>query len=215
MASHLNWIKQHLQLIAQALENTLQDDVATVRHQAARCLDVIANSISTYLVNQSHNKTNDFETDVELALAFWSKMFPIITQQLQDLEQKSRTRWTFCDAYSNIGVHVYERLTVNKFHYFRESEFSEFNFDFQRANQIHIISLLSGIALGDDEPEVRGSAVRALAIFVLFPSLKEDICYIENTIEAIIKILYDENIYVRIKTSWALANITDVLVLNM
>lgn len=46
-------------------------------------------------------------------------------------------------------------------------------------------------------------------------NLFADICYIENTIEAIIKILDNEIIYVRIKASWALANITDVLVLNM
>lgn len=38
---------------------------------------------------------------------------------------------------------------------------------------MHIISLLSGISLGDEEAIVRASAVRALAIFVLFPSLKE------------------------------------------
>lgn len=38
---------------------------------------------------------------------------------------------------------------------------------------MHIIALLSGISLGDDGSIVRASAVRALAIFVLFPSLKE------------------------------------------
>lgn len=113
MASQFIWIKSHLMLVAQALENTLQDDIASVRHQATRCLDIIANSISTHLVAQSHNKTQNFECDVDLSLEFWSKMFPIITQQLQDLEQTPRTRWTFCDAYSNIGVHVYERLAVN------------------------------------------------------------------------------------------------------
>lgn len=92
--------------------------------------------------------------------------------------------------------------------------------------------------MGDEEAIVRASAVRALAIFVLFPSLKEgkiwptgfhftpkwlmahsftfpDICYIENTIEAIIKLMQDDSLPVRIKVSWALANITDVLVVNM
>lgn len=93
--------------------------------------------------------------------------------------------------------------------------------------------------MGDDEAIVRASAVRALAIFVMFPSLKEgiqyeqrnidlrptqiayiiafvsDICYIENTAEAIVKLMQDENLSVRIKSSWALANITDVLVVNM
>lgn len=42
-----------------------------------------------------------------------------------------------------------------------------------------------------------------------------DICYIENTIEAIIKLMQDDSLPVRIKVSWALANITDVLVVNM
>lgn len=38
---------------------------------------------------------------------------------------------------------------------------------------MHIIALLSGLSSGDEEAIVRASAVRALAIFVLFPSLKE------------------------------------------
>lgn len=92
------------------------------------------------------------------------------------------------------------------------------------------------MSLGDEEPIVRASAVRALAILVLFPSLKEsmsseasyfiqlivygrisfaDICYIENTTEAIITLMQDDNLVVRIKASWALANVTDVLVVNM
>lgn len=111
MAGHFTWIKPHLNLIVQALENTLQDDVATVRHQAARCLDVIANGIGTHLIKQSNQ--SDFENDIDRALEFWSKMIPIISQQLYDLDQRRQTRWTFCDAYSNIGVHVYERLTVS------------------------------------------------------------------------------------------------------
>lgn len=41
---------------------------------------------------------------------------------------------------------------------------------------MHIISLLSGISLSDEEAIVRASAVRALAIYVLFPSLKEGKC---------------------------------------
>lgn len=75
--------------------------------------------------------------------------------------------------------------------------------------------MLTGITIGDDDAIVSAAAVRALAIFVLFPSLKEDICYIENTIEAILRILHNDSLSVRIKVSWALANITDVLVVNM
>lgn len=96
--------------------------------------------------------------------------------------------------------------------------------------------MLSGLSLSDEEPLVCASAVRAMAIFALFPSLREgefsircsairpfslgvnssaDICFIENTMEAAIKIIQDENLPVRIKASWALANITDALVAHM
>lgn len=46
---------------------------------------------------------------------------------------------------------------------------------FQQTIQLRIISQLSSIAAfsSSQEPEVKASAVRALAIFVLFPSLKE------------------------------------------
>lgn len=48
---------------------------------------------------------------------------------------------------------------------------------------MHIISSLCGISLGDEEAIVRASAVRALAIFVLFPSLKEGKILHTNKIE--------------------------------
>lgn len=52
-----------------------------------------------------------------------------------------------------------------------------------------------------------------LYIQIIFKFL--DICYIENTIEAIVKLMQDDSLSVRMKVSWALANITDVLVVNM
>lgn len=85
----------------------------------------------------------------------------------------------------------------------------------QRDKQILIISILTGLSIGDEDPIVRASAVRALAIFVLFPSLREDVCFIENTIEATLNILENDSVPVRIKSSWALANITDALVSQM
>lgn len=66
----------------------------------------------------------------------------------------------------------------------------------------------------DEEHLIRASAVRALAIFALFPSLRDDICYMENTLEAIIRCLVDGNLETRIKGSWALGNITNALLLN-
>lgn len=114
MAPHYIWIKSHLLLIAEALENTLQDEIPTIRLRAARCLDVVVHSINTHLLSQSNLKNVEFEADVEIALQFWSKILNILTEQLQDLSQSSAAKSTFCDAFSDIGVHVYERLPVQK-----------------------------------------------------------------------------------------------------
>lgn len=112
MAPHYIWIKPHLLLIAKALECTLQDDIQTVQLRAARCLDVVVHSINTHLLSQSSQKNTAFECDVEMALQFWTKIEAILTEQLQDLTLNAATKSTFCDAYSDIGVHVYERLPV-------------------------------------------------------------------------------------------------------
>lgn len=50
---------------------------------------------------------------------------------------------------------------------------------------------------------------------LIITSARIDICYIENTIEATIKLLHERNLLVRIKVSWALANITDASVTNL
>lgn len=189
MAPHYVWIKGHLLLIAEALESMLQDEIDSVRLRGARCLDVVVHSINTHLLSQSNNKSGDFESDMEVALQFWTKMSSILTEQLQDVTQSSAIKSIFCDGYSDIGVHVYERLpvnSINRIDYGLQSNkyfISSPHFLLQRAKQIHTISMLSGISLGDDEAIVRASAVRALAIFVMFPSLKEGKQYEQRNID--------------------------------
>lgn len=117
MAPHFVWIKSHLLLLADALENTIQDDVASIKLRTARCMDIIAHSIGNYLLEQSDHAVtkngNDFEEDVRVALLFWSKILPSVTKQLQDAEQSGATKSILCDVFSNVGVHVYERLPVS------------------------------------------------------------------------------------------------------
>lgn len=112
MAPHYVWIKGHLLLIAESLENALQDETPSVQLRAARCLDVVVHSINIHLLSQSNNKSIEFENDIEIALQFWTKMSTILTEPLQDLAQSSTIKSIFCDAYSDIGVHIYERFPV-------------------------------------------------------------------------------------------------------
>lgn len=78
---------------------------------------------------------------------------------------------------------------------------------------IQIISLLSGIGC-NEESTVRAAAVRALAVYVVFPSLREDLCFIENTAELSIQLMKDSNLYVKVKASWAMGNISDAFIMN-
>lgn len=80
--------------------------------------------------------------------------------------------------------------------------------------QIQLIAALSVSASADMEGSVRGTAIRTLGIYVMFPSLREDLCYIENTTEAIVASLPDGNQDIRLKCSWALGNLTNALLMN-
>lgn len=48
----------------------------------------------------------------------------------------------------------------------------------------------------------------------MFPSLRDNLCYIENTAEAITSSLIDGNHDVLVKSSWALGNLTNALLIN-
>ena len=75
------------------------------------------------------------------------------------------------------------------------------------------MSVLTGASC-DEESSIKAAAIRAMAIYVLYPSLREDACYIENTTEAIVRSLEHGNLDICIKGSWALGNITDALLIN-
>lgn len=80
--------------------------------------------------------------------------------------------------------------------------------DFLKQTQLK--SILTGCCF-DEDPNVRSSSVRALSLYVLFPSLREDLCFIENTIESVLRIIKDQNLLSRTKSSFGLANIVDSL----
>lgn len=123
---------------------------------------------------------------------FWLAVFPLVIEQINDIKQSTSMRSCCCDALGNIGVHVFEKLPHDK--------------------HILLISILSGCA-ADDEAIMRASSVRALAVFAVFPSLRTDLGFLENTTECILRIIKDKNVLIRIKTSWALGNIIDALLM--
>uniref|UniRef100_A0A182XYY6 DUF4042 domain-containing protein n=1 Tax=Anopheles stephensi TaxID=30069 RepID=A0A182XYY6_ANOST len=189
MASHYSLLADHLSVVAQALVNAFSDPLPEIKLYAGRLLDLLGHAIHTELLLQ--DKIDPEQLNV--ALQFWTSIIPTVTEQIQDVQLVATLRSVCCDALGNVGVHVYEK--------------------FPRGRQLALISLLTGCTF-DDDSAVSSAAARALSVYILFPSLRDDVCYVENTIESILRIMRDPNLTARIKTSWSLGNATDALILN-
>ncbi|XP_055530262.1 HEAT repeat-containing protein 6 [Wyeomyia smithii] len=189
MTSHYSLLVDHLALVAEALKKTFKDAVPEIRLYTARVSDLLGHAISTSLLSEVTITQKELADCVD----FWTEMLPSITEQIQDAQQSPMLRTICCDAIGNLGVHVYEKLPRNR--------------------QLALVSLLTGCTF-DEDSGVSSAAVRALSVYTLFPSLRDNICYIENTIEAIFRIMKDPSVAARVKASWSLGNITDAMVLN-
>lgn len=132
--------------------------------------------------------------DLESSIKFWTSVLPLVTELVQDINTCASIRAAGCDALANIGVLVFEKLPHEK--------------------HILLISILSGCGY-DEDKTLRVNAIRTLAVYSVYPTLREDICFIENTIEAILRILQEEDVlYVKLKASWSLGNVVDSLLMT-
>lgn len=139
-----------------------------------------------------HILENKTQQDVDLCLSCWIRIIASIFENIQIVTQSTTLRASLADSLANMGVHIFEKLDSVK--------------------QAQLKSILTGCCY-DDDPVVKSSAARALSVYVLFPSLREDLCFIENTTESILRIIKDQNIVARTKASFGLANVVDCLLL--
>ncbi|XP_035792206.1 HEAT repeat-containing protein 6-like [Anopheles albimanus] len=189
MSSHYSLLRNHLKPVAQALRNAFVDPVIEVKIVAARVVDLLGHAVNTSLLSMD---TVDPE-ELAKAMHFWDAITPLLMDEIQDVYLFSTMRSICCDALGNIGVHVFEKLP--------------------RDRQLALVSMLTGCTF-DDDSIVAAAAARSLSVYILFPSLRDDACFVENTIEAILRVLRDPSQNARIKTSWSLGNVTDALILN-
>lgn len=187
MSSHYLLLKDHLLPISSALIKSLQNS-ADEQLYACRALDFFGNSVNVYLTQDKKNLQ-----DLEASVSFWLAVIPSVVRKIQDITQPPALRASLADALANIGVHVFEKL--------------------EHLKQILLISVLTGCSY-DDDANVKSSAIRALAVYVLFPSLRCDLCYVENTIESILRIIKDQNVLSRTKASWSLGNVVDAMLMT-
>ncbi|KAG0249862.1 HEAT repeat-containing protein 6 [Mortierella polycephala] len=75
-----------------------------------------------------------------------------------------------------------------------------------------IMSLILGTAL-DENAAARAAACRAIGVFILFPSLREESSHLVDMANTILDLCRDPNLAVRVRASWAVGNLCDSLVL--
>lgn len=114
MSRHFHWIKDDLELIADALQLALIHEEAHIQLRAARCLDVIANTINVFLLSQNNNRDADFDDYIQKGLQFWKKILPHMIEKFQGDDQSEMVKTVLCDACANIGVHMFERFEVGE-----------------------------------------------------------------------------------------------------
>ncbi|CAG9838730.1 unnamed protein product [Diabrotica balteata] len=182
-------IAPYLSYITKGLHTSLSDKYADLRLHAGRAIDFIGQAISRYLTNREIKDTVPFES----FLTFWQNLLSGPLIDLLQCEDQAVLKAVGCDCLGSIGSDIFEKLPRDK--------------------QIVCVTLLFSCTR-DEEKNVKAAAVRALAICVMYSSLREDPGFVVDTAEAIYRTLQDQNLMVRIKASWSLGNLSDALMLN-
>ncbi|KAK0158878.1 hypothetical protein PV328_009820 [Microctonus aethiopoides] len=131
--------------------------------------------------------------DLSLKELVLIKLWNMIYEPIISLTQSPHTnlREVACDCLGTIKNEIFSQLSSNK--------------------SIVIITKLLG-AVKDEESAVRAASLRALGMLVTLPIIEENTEFIINLIDIVCLALEDDNLGVRIKAAWALANLSDCLI---
>ncbi|CEP10827.1 hypothetical protein [Parasitella parasitica] len=124
---------------------------------------------------------------------WWQTIIESYLQKAATDQDTASVRVAACDCFASMSKDIFET-----FHY---------------RHQRLAITLLFSLT-SDADANVRAAACRALGVFVLFPSLREDPLFFSDMIKAALLQKDDKTILVRVRASWATANLCDALVLE-
>uniref|UniRef100_A0A6V7IXR0 HEAT repeat-containing protein 6 n=1 Tax=Bracon brevicornis TaxID=1563983 RepID=A0A6V7IXR0_9HYME len=124
-----------------------------------------------------------------ILMNFWNNIFGAILSVSQRTE--GIVREVACDCFGTITNGIFTQLSHDK--------------------TIIIKTTLFG-ACRDDESGVRAAGLRSLGMLINLPLLEEDTGFVEDVAEVVCNSLRDDNLGVRVKGAWALANLCDCLI---
>ncbi|KAI4481872.1 hypothetical protein M0804_009393 [Polistes exclamans] len=122
------------------------------------------------------------------SLLFWNIVFEPMTLLVQ--HEQTILREAACDCLGAIGSNMVTQLT--------------------RQHKILLITLLLG-SIHDEESAVRAAGLRALGMLIRLPPFEEDTGFLMDLADVACLGLNDQSLGVRIKATWALANLCDCI----
>ncbi|CAB3261513.1 unnamed protein product [Arctia plantaginis] len=179
-------LQPHILLLSDILSEMLQHEHQDVVLQSAKVISIIGDGIQKLdQVDQS--------PPLSQCVKMWSNLIIPLSNVLQ-CHENTPVKAMVCDCIANIGERSFKELP--------------------RHLQLLCCTLLIG-SCSDEEAMVRAAAVRGLAMLVMYRTLREDIGFVSDCGENILRALAEPTLVVRIKGAWALGNLSDALVLNM
>lgn len=125
-------------------------------------------------------------------LAFWREILESRWSAVLD-DAAHPVRCSACNSFGSLTAGVYSALP--------------------RPLQVQCLTLVLSKASTDAVASVRAAAARALGTFVLFGGLKDDPVFLSDAaLQLLASLNDDQNLNVKVRAAWALANLSDALV---
>nr|XP_002125317.1 HEAT repeat-containing protein 6-like [Ciona intestinalis] len=153
--------------------------------RAAKLLENLAESML-------RNSQND-PGQVNENLVFWNKLLSGPLQSLLQQESDWQLHTIICVILSTIGPEVFNQL----------------NSSLQRFCQTMLLGLTN-----DEDYSVRFTAIRSLAVYIMYPCLRKDTGFVEDMAGCVLRLMEDEFRIVQNNAAWSFGNLTDAMVLN-
>ncbi|XP_064207427.1 HEAT repeat-containing protein 6 [Anguilla rostrata] len=179
--------------LAEVSARCLREPDPSVQLHGAKLLEELGSGII-----QQHRADSSVPQSCRVPLGqvvqFWSEVLSgPLTGALQS-EKHPTLQTSACDTLSSILPQAFSQLPDK--------------------SQMLCLTVLLGLTYSENSL-VKAAAVRALGVYILFPSLREDVMFVADTANAILTCLDDRSPNVRAKAAWSLGNLTDTLTINM
>ncbi|XP_070205596.1 HEAT repeat-containing protein 6-like isoform X1 [Littorina saxatilis] len=188
-------VRSQLGLIQDLIQRCLEDSDPTIKLHGCKVLEELGTvMIKDVQDNETAASPSPQALTIHQALSVWQSVLdgPLLTI-LQQSDTTNPVRASACDCVANVGAEIFTLLT--------------------KEQQQLCLKLVLKLTQSSDRL-VMSAAVRALGVMVLYPCLSQDVNFVADVANVILKCISVPSINVKIKAAWSLGNLCDALVVN-